>query len=150
MSTTTVTGTGRRLSIRHSNLQSPKTMVTPSLSSSNTAPADKFPSLDDARPSSTMTPTNGGISYLPRDEFSDTWKPRQPGHITWQRPKGLDASKHRPRKSVSEAITAIRARNASMSANAQELAEALKAPVSYRLIVSGNSAWRAVQRPNDS
>lgn len=44
--------------------------------------------------------------------------------------------KHKSRKSISEAIATIRTRNASVSANAHELAQALRAPVSYRLIVS--------------
>lgn len=43
---------------------------------------------------------------------------------------------HRPKRSVSDAINKIRTRQGSVSENAQELAEALKAPVSYRLIVS--------------
>lgn len=45
---------------------------------------------------------------------------------------------HKHRKSVSEAINKFRARQGSVSENAQELAEALKAPVSYRLIVSSS------------
>lgn len=43
---------------------------------------------------------------------------------------------HRHRKSVSEALNKFRARQGSVSENAHELAEALKAPVSYKLIVS--------------
>ena len=42
---------------------------------------------------------------------------------------------HRPRRSVSDAFRNLRARRGSVTENAQELAEALKAPVSYRLIV---------------
>ena len=41
---------------------------------------------------------------------------------------------HRPRRSVSDALAKFRNRQGSVSENAQELAEALKAPVSYRLI----------------
>jgi solute carrier family 35 protein E1 len=47
----------------------------------------------------------------------------------------LGAHTHRPRRSVSDAIRNLRERRGSVSENAQELAEALKAPVSYRLIV---------------
>lgn len=43
---------------------------------------------------------------------------------------------HRPKRSVSDALAKFRNRQGSVSENAQELAEALKAPVSYRLIVS--------------
>jgi solute carrier family 35, member E1 len=42
---------------------------------------------------------------------------------------------HRPRRSVSDAINKFRTRQGSVSENAQELAEALKAPISYTLIV---------------
>ena len=44
-------------------------------------------------------------------------------------------SRHVPQKSLSDAIRTIRTRKGSVSANAQELAEALKAPVSFKLIV---------------
>ena len=42
---------------------------------------------------------------------------------------------HNRQKSLSDAIRMIRTRKASVSANAQEIAEALKAPVSYKLVV---------------
>lgn len=43
---------------------------------------------------------------------------------------------HRQRRSVSDALARFRNRQGSVTENAQELAEALKAPVSYKLIVS--------------
>ena len=42
---------------------------------------------------------------------------------------------HGRQKSLSDAFRTIRTRRASVSANAQEIAEALKAPVSPKLIV---------------
>ena len=42
---------------------------------------------------------------------------------------------HNRQKSLSDAIRTIRTRKGSVTANAQELAAALKAPVSFRLIV---------------
>ena len=42
---------------------------------------------------------------------------------------------HKSRRSVSDAFNKLRNRRGSVSENAQELAEALKAPVSYKLIV---------------
>lgn len=42
---------------------------------------------------------------------------------------------HRSRRSVSDALAKFRNRQGSVSENAQELAEALKAPVSYKLVV---------------
>ena len=44
-------------------------------------------------------------------------------------------SGHKSRRSVSDAFNKLRTRRGSVSENAQELAEALKAPVSYKLIV---------------
>jgi hypothetical protein len=43
---------------------------------------------------------------------------------------------HKHRRSVSEALNKFRTRQGSVSENAHELAEALKAPVSWKLIVS--------------
>ena len=43
--------------------------------------------------------------------------------------------KHDRQKSLSDAIRTIRTRKGSVSANAQEIAEALKAPVSVKLVV---------------
>ena len=49
---------------------------------------------------------------------------------------------HKPRKSVSEAIHQFRTRRGSVSDNAQELAEALKAPISWQLIVRSTNSHR--------
>ncbi|MCJ1477294.1 hypothetical protein MMC13_005965 [Lambiella insularis] len=66
---------------------------------------------------------------------SDRWQSRRDGHLTWgngsAHPPG---PRHGRQKSLSEAIRTIRTRNGSVSANAHEIAEALKAPVSFRLI----------------
>jgi solute carrier family 35 protein E1 len=134
MATTTVTGHGRRASMRQPELQIPnKTSTTQPVSS----PIDQFPpyeeTLDSAigssRPSTNSTPS---VKYAP----SETWEPRKTSYYSRDHPNGaLRNPKHRPRKSISEAISTIRTRNGSVSANAQELAEALRAPVSYRLVV---------------
>lgn len=47
-----------------------------------------------------------------------------------------NAPSHRQKRSLSDALAKFRNRQGSVSENAQELAEALKAPISYRLIVS--------------
>lgn len=121
MSTTTLTGIGRHPSIRHpSSWSQPHRDSSPHAQSS---PIDAFPAFVDETPEAT---TNG----KPQEEqngHDHTWQPRKAGY--------KPASKHRPRKSISETITTIRKRNASMSANAHDIAEALKAPVSYKLIV---------------
>lgn len=87
------------------------------------SPIDKFPPFQDEpydiKDSKALYP-NSTVKYAPSDRWD--YKPvRDP--------------KRKPRKSISETISAIRTRNGSVSANAQDLAQALRAPVSYRLIV---------------
>ncbi|KAL4746018.1 hypothetical protein BDW72DRAFT_210807 [Aspergillus terricola var. indicus] len=120
MTTTIVTGTGRRASIRQTDLQTSVRVSSPEPMAS---PIDKFPvfhdeQFDTAEPT-TLYP-NTTIRYAPSDRWD--YKP-------------VRDSKRRPRKSISETISAIRTRNGSVSANAQDLAQALRAPMSYRLIM---------------
>ena len=67
---------------------------------------------------------------------SERWASRKDSSHSWGNglvngtPRG-----HNRQKSLNDAIRTIRTRKGSMSANAQELAAALKAPVSFRLIV---------------
>ncbi|KAL4927823.1 putative ER to Golgi transport protein (Sly41) [Aspergillus undulatus] len=120
MTTTTVTGTGRRASIRQPDLQ---TSVKVSNNQPMASPIDKFPPFQDEHYDSTESKalySNSTIKYAP----SDRWDY-----------KAVRDPKRKPRKSISETISAIRTRNGSVSANAQDLAQALRAPVSYRLIV---------------
>ncbi|KAL3459875.1 triose-phosphate transporter family-domain-containing protein [Aspergillus heterothallicus] len=119
MSTTTVTGAGRRPSIRQPELQ---TSVKISSSQPVASPIDKFPPFHDEQyePGEPSGHHSTTIKYAPSERWD--YKPvRDP--------------KRKPRKSISETISAIRTRNGSVSANAQDLAQALKAPVSYKLIV---------------
>ncbi|KAL9637066.1 MAG: hypothetical protein Q9204_002015 [Flavoplaca sp. TL-2023a] len=72
---------------------------------------------------------NGG----PRD---DRWQARKDHHIAWSNGHlSGTPPKHGRQKSISEAIRTIRTRKGSVSANAAEIADALKAPVSVRLIL---------------
>ncbi|EEP79225.1 phosphate-phosphoenolpyruvate translocator [Uncinocarpus reesii 1704] len=93
---------------------------------------DKFPSVDDE---STTVPGDANIP-LPtgnlRSSPDPMWLPRKNGLIS----NGLSNGRKQrpPRKSIGEAIGSFKKRSASVSVNAQELAEALKAPVSYKLI----------------
>ena len=52
-------------------------------------------------------------------------------------------TRHSRQKSLSEAIRTVRGRKASISENAHEIAESLKAPVSYKLVVcsAGFNIW---------
>ena len=63
---------------------------------------------------------------------SDRWTLRKEHSHNWG--NGY-ARGHGRQKSLSDAIRTIRTRKGSVSANAQEIAEALKAPVSFKLIV---------------
>lgn len=133
MTTTTVTGTGRLSSTRPSGLQKPtKAPNTQPM----TSPVDKFPPYSDEPYDTSVHPgepqSSSTIKYAPKD----LWEPRKTSIFSREHGNGpVRSSRHRSRKSISEAISAIRTRNASMSANAQELAQALRAPVSYQLIV---------------
>ncbi|KKA21359.1 hypothetical protein T310_4609 [Rasamsonia emersonii CBS 393.64] len=98
------------------------------------SPVDKFPSFVDEASDRSVESGNARSAQPLRNDSDDLWQPRKAGHVFWEHVNGLGISKHRSRKSISEAISTIRTRNASMSANAHELAEALRAPISYRLI----------------
>lgn len=82
---------------------------------------------------------NGSVKEFWADE---RWPPRKDNSIYW----GTDnlngvVSKHGRQKSLTEAFKIIRGRRGSVSANAHELADALKAPVSVRLIVCGSAQY---------
>ncbi|PYI13673.1 TPT-domain-containing protein [Aspergillus japonicus CBS 114.51] len=133
MSTTVVTGTGRRSSVLLSELQMPAN--TPGSQQKHmTSPIDKFPPFSDDS-FDTITESRehhsgSSVRYAPA-----RLEPRKTGQFPYDE-KAVFAgnTRQRSRKSISETISTIRTRNGSVSANAQELAEALKAPVSYRLI----------------
>lgn len=132
MSTTVIAGR-RTSSLRTNGIPSTKPTGDQPMASS----LDKFPEFEDSPVSTSDDPnshlTTPTIRY-PQDEY---WQPRKNGHISWDHPNGVPPpSKHRPRKSIGETITSLRTRNASVSVNAHDLADALKAPVSYKLIVS--------------
>jgi len=64
----------------------------------------------------------------------EQWQPRR---ATGERMNGVLPNGRRPRqKSLSEALRTIKHRSGSVTDSAHEIAEALKAPVSPRLIVS--------------
>ena len=61
-----------------------------------------------------------------RESKPSSWK-------SWA--NGVGRTRHGRQKSLSEAIRTVRTRNASISENAQEIADSLKAPISYKLVV---------------
>ncbi|KAL1958339.1 hypothetical protein VTO42DRAFT_4656 [Malbranchea cinnamomea] len=122
MSVTTIIGSGQRSSMLSQNWTAQMPTSRPS------SPLDKFPTIDEEDHDSsneTSVHLSTKAKYVP----SRLWQPRRAPSIS--RGFGVGA-KHRPRKSISETLGTMRTR--SVSANAQEIAEALKAPVSYKLI----------------
>lgn len=131
MSTTIVAG--RRASLRTNWAPSAKSTGDQPMAS----PLDKFPEFEDSPASTTNDPNSHLSATTVRHNQEEYWQPRKNGHASWDHSNGgALPSKHRPRKSIGEAIASIRTRNASVSVNAHDLADALKAPVSYKLIVS--------------
>lgn len=98
---------------------------------------EKFPdhvdSLDGQSPyqSSPILQTNGFIN-APAPE---RWPPRRDSAIRGAGRANGYAGGHNRQKSLSDAFRTIRTRRASVSANVHEVADALKVPVSPKLIV---------------
>jgi len=115
-------------------------------SSTSPSPATfKFPSFSDETlhttqdvydptPASPMPQPLGLPNHLHSNE---RWQARRGSHTTngWTPNAGGAVGRHGRQKSLSEAIRTVRGRRGSVSQNAHEIADALKAPVSGRLIV---------------
>lgn len=95
---------------------------------------ERFPSFDySAQPSAALPILTESPAEVKPVEYK--WPSRRASQrLATARPSNQIG--HRPRRSVSDALAKFRNRQGSVSENAQELAEALKAPVSYKLIVS--------------
>jgi hypothetical protein len=134
---TTSTTTTRRPSVSRTRTSSLKPQRDPS-HDSHDAP-EKFPDFDvhtghrGTSPAKSNGQANG---HLPAPE---PWHPRRDSQARTVRWGVTDhspsANGHRRQKSLSDAIRTIRTRRGSVSQNAHEIADALKAPVSPRLIV---------------
>jgi hypothetical protein len=102
---------------------------------------EKFPSFEDTRSEEKSHRVTSPQAYSqPANPLSvDNWPVRKLSQTGWEnRNGGGILHKHRPKRSVSEAFDNFRQRRGSISANTHELAEALKAPISYKLIVSAS------------
>ncbi len=98
---------------------------------------EKFPSFEDTRLGDKQYPVIQPQEASPQVAplSVQNWPARRSSQTGWEnRNSGLQ--KHRAKRSVSEALDNFRQRRGSLSVNTHELAEALKAPVSYKLIVS--------------
>ena len=117
--------------------------------SSSSTPGEKFPDLDlsqseqhssehDASEGSrhtfarTLSPakTNGAL-------HSERWQARKDNHLAWGdgHLNVAGPRQHGRHRSISDVFKNFRTRKASVSENAHEIAEALKAPISYRILV---------------
>ncbi|KAL6720220.1 hypothetical protein ACLMJK_002141 [Lecanora helva] len=110
--------------------------------SSSTNPKERFPDFDISQSGTFLgqtargarTPSPAKTNGLPRN---DRWYPRKDQHLVWGNGY-INVSgprEHHRQKSLSEAFQTIRNRRASVSENAHEIAEALKAPISYKVII---------------
>src|SRR5882757_9644096 len=131
--TTTMTQTPEPRTFTHRAL-------SPHKGANDSANHERFPSFDDTPPN--LHINSSGVAESPLEispgqllNHEIKWPVRKMSQrLRDARPAGVYT--HRPRRSVSDAIHKFRTRQGSVSENAQELAEALKAPVSYKLIVS--------------
>jgi solute carrier family 35 protein E1 len=98
---------------------------------------ERFPSLDEARANGHMHQVVSPVEITPTQAIADRskWPARKSSQMVRENGRIPGIHTHRPRRSLSDAIRNLRERRGSVSENAHELAEALKAPVSYRLVV---------------
>lgn len=119
---------------------SANTRRTPSPNTNITSPVtenERFPSLDVSRPNGSLYPVASPVEFTPTQVVPERhiWPARKSSQRVRENGRITGLPAHRTRRSVSEAINNFRVRRGSVSENAQELAEALKAPVSYTLVV---------------
>lgn len=127
MATTTLAGTERQ-----SSPQPAPSYPFPQFSANESQSHSQYGGRSRSRsplPSVAATP-NGTVP-------SSRWQSRKDASMPWNNGSLRGSgSRHGRQKSLSDALETIRTRRGSVTANAQELAEALKAPISPRLIVS--------------
>lgn len=111
---------------------------------STSSGADRVPSLPRVKTHNEPNGASNGLEKFP--EFTESPSPLEPTPQKWlpkresghSRPPAVGGPRrngHGRQKSLSEAIRTIRTRNGSVSQNVHEITDALKAPVSARLIV---------------
>lgn len=107
---------------------------------SREATTEKFPDFEASNfynASPAQGPPDGRQNGYLNSVSDDRWQPRGGGSalgVKWGA-SGQPARGHGRQKSINDAIKNIRARNGSVSQNAHEIADALRAPVSPTLIV---------------
>ena len=86
----------------------------------------------------------GPLPDLTRFHSNERWQARRESGLgkstTWGSSRGYTGNRHGRQKSLSEAIRTVRnRRDSTVVQNAVEIADALKAPVSTRLVVSSST-----------
>jgi solute carrier family 35 protein E1 len=98
---------------------------------------EKFPDMDLSDPQALHHANNP--SQLPSEYFrpppGGRWQPPADS-LSWMRPVSTGGRGHSRQKSLGDAFRTIRTRKGSVNANIHEISDALKAPVSPRLVVS--------------
>lgn len=134
MSTLTSTSTEQRLSMSpFSRPLSTKPAGLPAsaiMNHTSTSEGESLGQSSGRHPSPTEFPLMNGT------QPSDQWQSVRDNNMSWGNGRGSNSGiRHGRQKSLSDAFKTIRTRRASVSANAHEIAEALKAPISVKLIV---------------
>ncbi|KAL1648007.1 hypothetical protein SLS58_002332 [Diplodia intermedia] len=115
---------------------SPSTFKFPAFQPDVLPPHQEETTLDIGIPVRSPSPLKNGEHGFPP---GDRWYPRKDKGSRWVNGNaGAGAgtgTRHGRQKSLSEAIRTIKGRRGSVSANAHEIAEALRAPISAKLIV---------------
>lgn len=103
---------------------------------------ERFPSLDEIRANGHIHQVASPAEITPIQAAPERykWPPRKSSQIERDSRRIPRLPTHRPKRSISDAFRNIRARRGSVTENAQELAEALKAPISYTLVVRFSEA----------
>lgn len=100
---------------------------------------ERFPSFDDSARNFNLAPlaeSPSGVSPITSIIPDYKWPARKGSQKATRDGRLLSTRGHRSRRSLSDALANLKNRRGSVTDNAQEIAEALKAPVSYKLIVS--------------
>jgi solute carrier family 35 protein E1 len=110
---------------------------SPAVISPSSNDLERFPSLDEIRANGHIHQVASPVEITPTHAAPDRykWLPRKSTQTERDSGRIPRLATHQPKRSVSDAFRNIRARRGSVTENAQELAEALKAPISYTLVV---------------
>lgn len=93
-----------------------------------------FDGIDERATTSSRTPSPAKANGI---LHSERWQPRKDLHLVWGNGQiNVTPPRHNRQRSLSDAFKTIRSRKASVGENAREVAEALKAPVSMKIVVS--------------